>query len=84
VGRDSLRKELADVVFAMNAGQMSKVVETADGFYIVRVDEKKPEKVTTMDEARDIIERLLMQQNREKLQRRWIQSLKRKAYIRMY
>lgn len=83
VGRDSLRKELADVAFKMKPPQLSGVIETDDGFYILQVEETKPEKVTTMNEARDMIERLLIQRTREKLQRRWIQSLKRKAYIRL-
>jgi len=32
VGRDSLRKELADAAFALDAGQLSRVIETNDGF----------------------------------------------------
>ncbi|MDD2708725.1 MAG: peptidylprolyl isomerase [Verrucomicrobiae bacterium] len=84
VGRDSLRKELADAAFSLNPGQMSKVVETGEGFYIMQVEEKKPSKVTSMEEARDLIERLLIQQQTEELQKRWIQSLRRKAYIRLY
>ena len=84
VDRQTLREELRDVAFALNAGQISKVIETKDGFYILKIEEKKPAKVTTLEEARDIIERILLQEEREALQKRWIESLKRKAYIRMY
>ncbi len=84
IGRDALREELRDVAFSLNSGQISKVIATKDGFYILKVGEKKPDKVTTIEEARDLIERLLIQQERERLQKRWLQSLKRKAYIRMY
>ncbi|MBI4026097.1 MAG: peptidylprolyl isomerase [Verrucomicrobia bacterium] len=84
VNRDALREELRDVAFSLNQGQISKVIETKDGFYILQVEEKKPSKVMTLDEARDMIEQKLIQQEREQLQKRWLQSLKRKAYIRMY
>ena len=84
VGKDTLREELRDVAFSLKPGQISKVIETKDGFYILQVEETKPAKVTTLEEARTIIERLLMQQEREKLQKRWLANLKRRAYIRMY
>ena len=37
-----------------------------------------------IEEARDVIERLLIQEERLRLQKRWLASLKRKAYIRTY
>lgn len=84
VGKETLREELRDVAFSLKPGQISKVIETKDGFYILQVEETKPAKVTTLEEARVIIERLLTQLEREKLQKRWLATLKRKAYIRMY
>ena len=84
VGRDTLREELRDAAFSLKPGQISKVIETKDGFYILRVEEKKAAKVTGLEEARDLIERLLIQKERERLQKQWLQSLKRKAYIRIY
>lgn len=84
VGRDTLREELRDVAFSLKAGQVSKVIETKDGFYILMVEEKKQAKVTTLEEGRDVIEGLLIRQERERLQKRWVATLKRKAYIRMY
>jgi parvulin-like peptidyl-prolyl isomerase len=84
IAREELRAELRDAAFSLKAGQVSKVIETKDGFYILMAEEKKIAKVTTLEEARDIIEGLLIRQDRERLQKRWIASLKRKAYIRMY
>jgi len=84
VTRQALREELRDAAFSLAPGQLSKVIETLDGLYIFQILEKKPAKVNTMEEAQDLIERLLVQQERERLQKRWLQSLKRKAYIRMY
>lgn len=84
MGRDELREELRDAAFSLKPNEISKIIETKDGFYILLIEDKKPAKVTTMEEARDIVERQLIQQERERLQKRWIQSLKRKAYIRMY
>jgi peptidyl-prolyl cis-trans isomerase SurA len=84
IGRDELRKELADVAFSLNPGQISKVIETSEDFCILQVEDKKPSKVTTLEEARQLIERLLIKEEMTKLQKKWIQSLRRKAYIRLY
>ncbi len=42
-------------------------------------------KLTTgLEESRDLIERLLISEERSRLQKRWLASLRQKAYIRMY
>jgi len=84
IGRDTLRKELTDVAFNLKIGHFSPVVETDDGFYIMQVVEKKDSKVTSLSDARDLIERLLMTEERKRLQEDWIRKLKRRAYIRTY
>ncbi len=84
VDRETLREELREPAFSLDAGQISKMIDTKDGFYILQVDEKKPATVTTLEEARDLIEHLLEGQEKERLQKRWLQNLRRKAYIRVY
>jgi peptidyl-prolyl cis-trans isomerase SurA len=84
VDKDVLREELREVAFNLKPGQLSPVIETKDGFYILRVDEKKPAKTSTLLEARDLIERILVQEEKERLSKRWLQTLKRSAYIRMH
>jgi parvulin-like peptidyl-prolyl isomerase len=84
IDRETLREELRDAAFSLLPGQISKVIETGDGFYILQVEEKKPSKLTSLVEARDLIERLLIQETRLELQKKWVQSLRRKAYVQTY
>src|SRR4029434_4692546 len=42
LGRSLLRKELADAAFALQPGQVSKVIETEDNFFLVRVAGFRP------------------------------------------
>ncbi|MCX7826945.1 MAG: peptidyl-prolyl cis-trans isomerase [Verrucomicrobiae bacterium] len=79
-----LRKELADVAFALQAGQHSKVIETEDGCYIVQVDEVRPARARTLAEVRGEIEKTLAQEKRSERQRQWMERLKKKAYIRYF
>jgi len=79
-----LRKELADVAFALKAGQHSKVVGTEDGFYIVQVDEVRPERTRALAEVRGDVERTLAQERRVERQRKWMERLKQKAFIRYF
>jgi peptidyl-prolyl cis-trans isomerase SurA len=84
VNKESLREELRQPAFSLQAGQLSPVIDTKDGLYIIQVEEKKPAKVISAVDARELIEQKLTEQEREELQKKWVQSLKRKAYIRLY
>jgi peptidyl-prolyl cis-trans isomerase SurA len=84
VDKKDLREELREHAFKMEPGQISQIIETSDAFYILRVDEKKSANTATLEEARELIERLLVQTEKERLSKRWLQSLKRSAYIKMY
>ncbi len=79
-----LRKELADVAFTLKAGQHSKVIGTEDGFYIVQVDEVKPERTRPLAEVRGEVEKILAQERRAERQRKWMERLKQKAFIRYF
>ena len=46
IGRDILRKELNEIAFSLKPGQHSRVIETAEGYYILEVDDVKPAHTT--------------------------------------
>lgn len=84
VGRGTLREELRDAAFGLKPGQHSRIVETDDGFYVVRVEDFQKEKVEPMSEVRAKIERTLIQEERERLQQEWIDTLRATAFIKMF
>lgn len=82
--RTALRKELADVAFSLNAGQRSGVIETADAYWIMQVEEKRVARTKPLSEVRDDIEKTLGVQERARLQEQWINRLKDKSFVRYF
>ena len=84
IGRDILRKELNEIAFSLKPGQHSRVIETAEGYYILQVDDVKTAHTTPLAEVRDDIEKTLLQQQRAKMQEDWVKDLRAKAYVRLF
>lgn len=79
-----LRKELADAVGALKPGQTSGVIETSDDCYILRVEDKSPAHVRPLSEVRNSIQQTLRAQEQKVAEQRWIDSLKKGAFIRYF
>lgn len=68
-------------VSALQAGQFSEPVETADGFHIIRLDEKKTAQFRPFEEVKADMQGLVFQQKSADRYQRWLTDLKSKAYI---
>lgn len=84
VGKDVLRKELGETAFQLKAKQHSQLIETAEGYYLLFVEDVKPAHTKPLVEAREDIEKILIELQRDKMQDEWIKTLRAKAYIRLY
>jgi len=84
VSESTLRPELAKVAFKLRPGQNSGVVETADGFHLLMVEDRRRATVIPMVEVRERIESTLLQQEKERLQQEWLDGLRSKAFIKMF
>jgi parvulin-like peptidyl-prolyl isomerase len=84
VERSVLRKELADPAFSLKTGQVSGVIETPDSDYIMLVEDRKPAQVRPLSDVRDEIEKILQTQEQARLQKDWIDGLKKKTFIRYF
>ena len=87
--REGLKSDLAEVAFQLRPGQSSGLIAlpTADGksaYYILNVEEVKKATVTPLSSIRDAIENTLQAAESEKVQRDWIDRLKRDAYIEKF
>ena len=85
-GKETLKKgeqvkELDDAVFAMKPGDLSSVIETPQGFYIIKLEEITPEKTPTLDDVRaEIIQFLKEGQQKEKMQA-YVEGLVKEAKV---
>lgn len=84
VSESSLRTELAKVAFKLKPGQFSELITTDDGYYILMVEDIKKATVLPLAQVREQIETTLLQEERERLQREWLDSLRAKAFIKMF
>jgi len=81
VERSVLRKDLADVAFSLQPGQTSDVIETPDAVYLMLVEDKKPAHAKVLNDVREDIEKTLRTQEQARLQKKWIDGLKKKTFV---
>lgn len=79
-----LRKELADAAAKLDPGQTSDVIETSDECYIIQLEGRRAAHVKPLNDVRKNIETTLREQEKKDEQKRWIESLKKKAFIRYF
>jgi peptidyl-prolyl cis-trans isomerase SurA len=84
VERSVLRKDLADAAFALKPGQVSGVIDTPQSVYLMLVEQTRPAHVRPLDEVRDDIEKTLRTQEQARLEKQWIEGLKKKTFIRYF
>ena len=84
VERTVLRKELAEVAFALKPGKRSGVIETPEACYLMLVEETKPAHLKTLSEVREEIEKTLQGLERKRLHNKYIDRLKNKSFVRYF
>jgi parvulin-like peptidyl-prolyl isomerase len=84
VERSVLRKDLADAAFSLKPGQVSGVIDTPESVYLMLVEQSKPAHAKPLDEVRDEIEKTLRTQEQSRLEKQWIEGLKKKTFIRYF
>ena len=84
VERSVLRKELAATAFTLAPGQVSDVIDTTDTIYLMLVEDKKTAHAKPLAEVRAEIEKTLRTQQQARLQKQWIDGLKKKTFIRYF
>jgi peptidyl-prolyl cis-trans isomerase SurA len=82
--RSALRKELADVAFTLSPGDLSDVIETPEACYLMLVEDRHASHVKPLAEIREDIEKNLRAQKHDQLEKQWIESLRKKTFIRIF
>jgi len=84
IERNTLAAPLEKFAFNMPIGRISNIIDYAGNYYIIKVEDKHGGTTRSLAEARDDIEKKLLQQEAQGLQERWIAGLRAKAYIKTF
>lgn len=82
--RSKLRKELADAAQPLKSGQVSDVIEMPDACFLLLVEQTRPAHVRPLGEIREDIEKTLRIQEQARLEKQWMEALKKKSFIRYF
>src|SRR4051812_27831111 len=82
--RSDLRKEFSDVIFALKKGERSEPLVTPEGAFLFFVEDRKYSGTLPIDEVRPEIEKALVQQGSRKATERWLEKLRRNAYVKHF
>ena len=84
VDRKTLAAPLEKAAFALGTGKISSIIEFSGNYYILKVEDKHGGETKTLEQARPDIEKKLIHDEAQKLQEKWLASLRSKAYIKTF
>lgn len=84
VKRSDFRKEFTDIVFNMKKDECSQPVVLPEGVFLLYVQDRKYAGIQQLDDVRDQIERILVQQMGQVSQERWLERLRRNGYVKHF
>ena len=79
-----LRKELVEDATRLKPGERSGIIETPEAYYLMRVEDKKVAHTKSLGDVRDQIEKSLLLEERNRLEKQWIERLKKKTFVRYF
>ncbi len=80
IERGSLNRKLERIAFDLEPGEVSAPVRTDQGFYLIKVEDKKPEETLTLEQARERVTKALI----ERKARRKVADLADEFYEQVY
>ncbi len=84
VDQSVLRKDLAARAFALKKGERSDIIDSPEAVYLMLVEDTKPAGVRSLPEVREEIERRLVLEQRDQLEKQWMARLRKKTFVRYF
>ncbi len=82
--RSDFKKEFSEPAFELKKGEASKQILLPEGAFLLFAEDRKFAGIQPIDEVRDQIERILVQQMGRVNQERWLERLRRNGYVKHY
>ena len=82
--KTALRKELAAAAFSLKPGEVSEVLEFENKCYLLMVEDKRAAHTKALSEVRVEVEGTLFLEERARLEKLWIEKLRKKTFVRYF
>ncbi len=82
--RSDLKPEFSEPLFAVKKGECSDSVILPEGCFLLYAEDRKYAGIQPLDEVRDQIERILVQQMGREFEDRWLERLRRNGYVKHF
>lgn len=82
--KGELNPALDSKVFNMKIGEVTEPIEIGEMIFILKVEDKKAEGVQSIDDVREQIEWTIVEQNNKLTYQKWLESLRKKAFIKYF
>ena len=82
--RSDLKPEFSEPLFAVKKGECSNPVILPEGCFLLYCEDRKYAGIQPLDEVRDQIERILVQQMGRDYEDRWLERLRRNGYVKHF
>jgi peptidyl-prolyl cis-trans isomerase SurA len=82
--RSDLKPEFSEPLFAVKKGEASDPVILPEGGFLLYAEDRKYAGIQPLDEVRDQIERILVQQMGREYEERWLERLRRNGYVKHF
>ncbi len=82
--RSDLKPELSEPLFKLAKAEVTEPIVMPEGVFLMYVEDRKYSGTQPIDEVRDQIERILVQQMARTSQERWLERLRRNGYVKHY
>lgn len=84
IDRSTLNERLTEAAFNVRTGQVSRPIEISGNYYLLYVEARKNAIAKPLAEVRDEIEQRVLQEERANAQKKWVEGLRKKAYVKVY
>jgi peptidyl-prolyl cis-trans isomerase SurA len=82
--RSDLKPEFSEPLFAVKKGEASEPVVLPEGCFLLFAEDRKYAGIQPLDEVRDQIERILVQQMGHEYEDKWLERLRRNGYVKHF
>ena len=81
--KGQLEKSLEQAVEKLKEGEVAPWLKVINGWYLLRVDEKKESRLKTFEESREELQQKLFTEKRQKKTEEFLRDLREKSYIKI-